>query len=617
MSGHDSEIKKQLLILLSKYNPRSIMTDIRYNHNDIYQYLINLKDSHQLSSYIEAIYWIVNDIYSIPKCPNISNKCIKKLRFFDYDRGYAKYCSKCVHSSKERNDARIKTCLEKYGVDHVMKNEDVKNKFKNTCICNYGAENYMATPEFRVQSKNTCMSKYGFDHAMKNDIIKEKFKSSMIEKYGVENSMQHDESKLKSQQTCMIKYGTSTPLKNKEIRLKIKHTNQIRYGCDYPHQNIKVRNKFYNTLKHRYGVSELSHIPHIFDNTNKTQKDYHIRNVNDILKGQHLILLNDYINAATPIKLKCEICNHEFTTIWNYIQQGSRCPFCYPHNRSIAEIEIGEFITSIIPNIDMSVNDRSIISPKELDIYFPDYNLAIEYCGLYWHGNRFNDASTYHINKLDDCNSKNIKLLTIFEDEWKYKKDTIKSKLLYELNIKSSFFKIRASKCEIKIISYSEKHEFLDKYHLQNDRISQINIGLFFKDQLVAVMTFSKIGDNIYELNRLCTKPYYIVYGGMSKMIKYFQCNYEYTQLISYCDRRWSTGNVYDKIGFKLQSITKPNYWYFGKTLGIKRKHRLNYSKGRLKNMDSYDSKLTEFQIMDLEGYQWIYDCGNYKFILE
>ncbi len=46
-------------------------------------------------------------------------------------------------------------------------------------------------------------------------------------------------------------------------------------------------------------------------------------------------------------------------------------------------------------------------------------------------------------------------------------------------------------------------------------------------------------------------------------------------------------------------------------------KHRSNFRKSKLKNTKTYDPNKTEFQIMEEEGYNWIYDCGNLKFVLK
>ena len=83
-------------------------------------------------------------------------------------------------------------------------------------------------------------------------------------------------------------------------------------------------------------------------------------------------------------------------------------------------------------------------------------------------------------------------------------------------------------------------------------------------------------------------------------------------RVISYCDIRWGNGNVYTKLGFYFDKITKPNYWYSNN--GLDRYHRYNFRKNILVD-EGYDVKLTESQIMASKGYYKIWDCGNKKFI--
>ena len=63
---------------------------------------------------------------------------------------------------------------------------------------------------------------------------------------------------------------------------------------------------------------------------------------------------------------------------------------------------------------------------KELDIYLPDYNLAIEYNGLTYHHSskglsKFLDNTyvnpKFHLNKFNKCKENDIKLIHIFEHE--------------------------------------------------------------------------------------------------------------------------------------------------------------------------------------------------------
>lgn len=91
---------------------------------------------------------------------------------------------------------------------------------------------------------------------------------------------------------------------------------------------------------------------------------------------------------------------------------------------SKAEMEIKDFIQSL--GIECGKN-RSVLDGKELDIFIPSHNLAIEFNGNIWHTETFgHKPKDYHINKLNACNAKGIKLIQIFEDEYEYHKTSFK-----------------------------------------------------------------------------------------------------------------------------------------------------------------------------------------------
>ena len=52
-------------------------------------------------------------------------------------------------------------------------------------------------------------------------------------------------------------------------------------------------------------------------------------------------------------------------------------------------------------------------------------NIAIEFDGLFWHNDKSGKSNNYHLMKTELCNSKNIHLIHIFEDEWLYKQDIV------------------------------------------------------------------------------------------------------------------------------------------------------------------------------------------------
>jgi len=66
---------------------------------------------------------------------------------------------------------------------------------------------------------------------------------------------------------------------------------------------------------------------------------------------------------------------------------------------------------------------------------------------------------------------------------------------------------------------------------------------------------------------------------------------------------------LYKKLGFQLEHITQPNYWY---TKGFGRIHRFN-----LKKRPDEPKDIPEYILRLKEGYTRIWDCGNLKFALE
>jgi hypothetical protein len=157
----------------------------------------------------------------------------------------------------------------------------------------------------------------------------------------------------------------------------------------------------------------------------------------------------------------------------------------------------------------------------------------------------------------------------------------------------------------------------LNKYHIQGKDNSNIKLGAFYNNELISVMTFSlgsiakgsKSIKGIYELSRFCSNYNYHIPGIASKLLTYFKQNYDWKEIFSYADRRWSNGNLYKKIGFQLWSITKPNYFYIK---GLNRIHRFN-----LRKRPDEPKDITEWVLRQNEGYYRVYDCGHLKFIME
>jgi len=344
-----------------------------------------------------------------------------------------------------------------------------------------------------------------------------------------------------------------------------------------------------------------------------------LKTIDDFISEANLIHNNkydysksEYILAKEYMIITCPE-HGDFKQTPDSHLQGNGCPKCgLKYDKS--EGELKDYIKSL--NIDLIENSKTIISPLELDIYVESRKIAFEFDGLYWHS-ELHKPSNYHLNKTELCEAKGIKLIHVFEDEWMFKKDIVKSRIknLFGLNE----IKIYARKCEIKLVNKDIKKTFLDNNHIQGTVASTINIGLYYNNELVSLMTFGKgriaMGGSSdeWELVRFCNKLNTNVIGGASKLLKYFIKTYKPNVIISYADRRWSQGGLYDKLGFEKTNVTQPNYWYI---VNLKRKHRFGFRKSILVK-EGYDKDKTEHQIMLDRKIHRIYDCGNITYKLK
>ena len=82
--------------------------------------------------------------------------------------------------------------------------------------------------------------------------------------------------------------------------------------------------------------------------------------------------------------------------------------------------------------------------------------------------------------------------------------------------------------------------------------------------------------------------------------------------LTTFSKNDYSSGNLYEKIGFEYESKTNPNYYWVVNGL---RENRFNFRKDKLVSQGE-DKKLTEIEIMHSKGYYRVFDSGNKKWNL-
>lgn len=518
--------------------------------------------------------------------------CGKDTKFRSLSAGYGKYCSsKCSANSKETREKVEKTNIDKYGVPYLQQSKSIQEK-----------------------TKLNNLEKYGVKNVAQHDDVKDKYKNTCLERFGETTNLKTEETKNKIKQTNLKKYSVEYPSQNKEIRNKAKETWIEKYGEDNPQKNKKIREKSIKTNLERYGVKFSFITDEIIK---KRREEFYNKLLNsDRIKGSvPLFTLEEYINRKQLNSYRCLSCDNTF---YDHLDNGNipRCPICYPplNGTSKGENELFEIINNLLPG-EVIKGDRTVLeNNRELDIYIPSKNLAIEFNGLYWHSLLQEKNQFYHLNKTIECKNKGITLIHIFEDEWFNKSDIVLSLIKNKLNLNNN--RISARKCEIKKVNNLDAEDFLIENHLQG-KINGIHFGLYLNDELISILSMGKSRFNKnydYEILRFCNKINTTVNGGFSKLFNYFNKLYEPGSVITYVDKRYGSGSFYENCGFKYLKDSKPSFFY---TNYYTRFNRQSFQKYKLKDkLEVFDEKLTAWENMQLNGYDKIFDCGNYIYIL-
>jgi len=448
-------------------------------------------------------------------------------------------------------------------------------------------------------------------YACSRKCSEQKNKDTVLQKYGVDNISNSQEIKDKKVETCLKNFGVDYPQQSKEILQKGKCTKLELYG-DENYTNIE---KAKQTNLKKYGFEFPVQSPII--------KDKMLRSSNNFYKAKILNTYNNIISYdGDNYEFYCDCgLDHSYKIYYKLLWQRRTsntilCTICNPIAKNISglEIELEIFIKNNYTE-EIKFSDNDTIKPLELDIYLPTLKLAFEFNGLWWH-NELNKDNNYHLNKTEECEKQGIQLIHIWEDDWLYKKEIVKSIILSKLNKTNIIY---ARKCKIKEIKNDLYRHFLDKNHLQGYINAKIKIGLFYNNELVSLMSFGNYrvsmgkkitNKNEYELLRFCNKLNTNIIGGASKIFKYFVDTYKPKEIITYADRSWSQGDLYKTLGFKFISKTQPNYYYIIEGL---RHHRFNFRKDKLIK-EGYDAKKTEHEIMLERKIYRIYNSGNLKF---
>lgn len=544
--------------------------------------------------------------------------------------------------SKKVQDQVKQHFLDKYGAESYLQSEQgkamleskrcdlryramVQQRIEESNIKKYGVKSILSLKEVRDKGKQTYKAKTGYEYAYQNPEVQAKLKAGSVAKFGTEYALQSEAGKQQAIETNLQKYGVGNPMQNAEIQEKAKQTSLEKYGVDNYAKTEEFRTRYIKTIFEKYGVESYSQTDMHKLRTMKDPSKFLDFKEFDVDPAKYIS--SHYNKKPGLLELANDLGVGTEAVSVRVARAG--CKDLIAYVKSNMERQVVEFIQSLGSDIKIEENTHKVITPKEIDIYLPDYKFGIECNPASTHNSTIDTwdiekppmSSSYHKMKTDECEAKGVFLLHIFGYDWIYKQDVIKSMIRNILG--KNEFKVYARKCEIKEVSPQDCREFLDTNHRQGSANSPIRLGLYHNDELVSLMTFGKmrgtIGtgsgnlDDCYELVRFCSKLNTSVVGGADKLFKHFVKEFHPIRIRSFSDRAHTRGTLYKKLGFI--EITRSNPGYVWVNLFNDRPyHRMNAQKAHIReflNDDTIDLSQAEKQIMETHNYVQVFDSGT------
>jgi hypothetical protein len=293
------------------------------------------------------------------------------------------------------------------------------------------------------------------------------------------------------------------------------------------------------------------------------------------------------------LSFKCKTCGEIQQKNLYALERGSRCFKCHPVTKSAWELQVFDFIKDKYS--DVQSGNRTVLSPKEIDVFIPSKNLGIECHGLYWHS-RDDKNKNHSIEKLLAALQKDVKLLFLFEDEWRDNRPACESLLYHKLHLSDK--RVHARQCKLDTLDNKAQKLFFDETHLAGNTTASDCHALVHDGVVVAALSLRKPRqskyDGLTEVARYSCALGTHVPGALSKLLSVVK-----KPLMTYVDRRLGDGKGYLNCGFESIGVTGADYWY---TDGINRYGRFMYRAQHRK---------TEKQVAQDAGVSKIYGCGS------
>lgn len=317
--------------------------------------------------------------------------------------------------------------------------------------------------------------------------------------------------------------------------------------------------------------------------------------------------------SAYRARWKCRKAGHQwYASVADRACKKNGCPECAAKTFvSAAENDIAGHLRSLGLNVETTV--RRFPNIHELDIFLPDLNVAVEYNGLYWHSEEKGRDRDYHKNKHDACAAQGIRLIQVWEDDWRDRRRVVERMLAHKLGV-SSEAKVYARATTIVDMPLADSQTFFEENHIQSWTSGTHYLGLRTADgTIVAAMILKASGrGRELRLERYATSCHVI--GGQSKLIRYAERNIPgWDSMVTFADLEVSDGNLYEKTGWTHDGVIRTDYRYVYKG---RRLHKFGFRLARFERDPDliWEEGLTERELAAKNGILRVWDSGKIRY---
>lgn len=498
-------------------------------------------------------------------------------------------CSKECRKEKTRRFYQ-----EKYGVDHPMKNPEVKQHFYDAMKEKYGVEHALQSKECKNRAIETNQKKFGSDWALGNKKFHERCKHTMLDKYGVEYPANIQDYREKTKITSLKKYGVDHPTKAKEVRGRIKQSMLDKYGVEYPSQSKEIQDKM--------RAKRLSHMDEIVENIRKSfMQNYGVPNCfqSDVIKEKIVNACIDkygFPSAMQNEKVKEKVSQtiRERYGV-NWFVQSEQFLNAHAYISKTAQ----NFANKLISR-DIAVSYEFPLQSYRYDIKLN--NTLVEIDPTYTHSileNHWGPGldKNYHKNKTDVANQANFKCVHVFSWDCEGKVINI---------IDPNKTEVDDNELQIYMLNKAAATKFLNNYSIQGSYnkdsyyIGLVKDGIIY--QMIA-LSKSRYNPEYYaEITRWQTNPNFRITNGYAKLLNFVQSD-------NFLDVK-NAVLYYDKAKQFEDDITlNMNYVHDNPPIMIWSNQGNKFITDRIFRRYGYKGITNELDMIK-EGWRPVYNCG-------